>query len=208
MMAITMRVFSFIMVVVISIICIGCKSRLSDNQTINLDSGMNIQIREPNTRIVNEQEREELARQKEREMWGDTPADSISILMNTYMREFIEWEERVGVQQMLGWKLYPAWYGGFFIENGKMVFLLTSENGVKTLPKGATWILCKYSHNDLVALDKEIGLKIKENFDRLGAIGSYVDDKKNRLVYNTNGNKEVIQFFKEHIYDGDKVIVR
>lgn len=138
----------------------------------------------------------------------DTPSDSASYWADMYMDDFINWEERVGTKQMLGWKRYPSWYGGFYIENGKMVFLLTSESGVKTLPEGALWKKCEYSHNELEAIKKEVNNGISKHLDVFIAAGTEIDDKANRVVvYLRNNSPEAIKLFKEKVYNGDAVII-
>ncbi|MBD5358339.1 MAG: hypothetical protein HDR88_15360 [Bacteroides sp.] len=136
------------------------------------------------------------------------PTDSTSYWADMYMDDFINWEERVGMKQMLGWKWYPAWYGGFYIENGKMVFMLTSESGVKTLPEGAIWKKCKYSHNELEAIKQKISNEVYKHLDIFESAGFTIDDETNRVVvYLQNNSPEALQFFKKNIYDGDTVII-
>lgn len=138
-----------------------------------------------------------------------TPTDSASYWADKYMEDFISWEERVGMKQRLEGKWYPNWYGGFYIEDGKMVFMLTSETGVKTLPKDAIWKKCEYSHNELEEIRKKIRNKIYEHLNIFESAGLTVDDKANRVVvYLQNNSPKALQFFKKNIYDGDAVIIK
>lgn len=145
----------------------------------------------------------------QQDSWFQASSDSASYWADMYMSDFIDWEERVGMKQMLDWKWYPAWYGGFYIDNGKMVFLLTSEEGVKTLPEGAIWKKCKYSHNDLVAIQKKVTIGIDKYLDIFKSVGSTIDDRANCVVvYIRNNSPEALKLFKEKIYVGDSVIIR
>lgn len=132
-----------------------------------------------------------------------TPKD----LVEEYSRVFREWEKQHG-KFTPGWVEYPSWYGGFYIDNGKMIFQLTSEEGIDTLPEGALWKKCKYSHNELEAISYEVWNRMDSKLNNFTPLELYIDERINRVVVIIRNNRaEVLKSFKDNVYDGDALFI-